>query len=374
MSSIKVEKVIGVREGSKQDSDVCESRREYLVIRQGSDDGAAWIPESQLSDRECLLAIDKYKSTVEEQLKTLLTRKSTNSQVPVTNSVGQDLSGSLTLCYQHKIANEFLDLCMEKQLQEKSENKEEKPKQNEFKCTVCNFVGSNLQNLKRHLNVHLDIKPFSCSYCGTRYKQKADLKRHVSIKHTQTAPKFECEHCKKIFGRKSELNRHVSTIHKKPASNECKCCKIKFESRLELEVHIAANHFACKLCPNLVYYARKADLKVHNTNKHNEKDSQNFKCAICNSSFNWKKDLKRHERQAHSFLGEPLQCDACKEVFFEKWAFFDHQKHRRCFSIPELPTILQPEFMINLQREELALSLSTKDQNQGLAKLSPEVP
>ena len=123
MSSIKVEKVIGVREGSKQDSDVCESRREYLVIRQGIDDGAVWIPESQLSDRECLLAIEKYKSTVEEQLKTLLTRKSTNSQVPVTNSIGQDLSGSLTLSYQHKIANEFLDLCMEKQLQEKSENK-----------------------------------------------------------------------------------------------------------------------------------------------------------------------------------------------------------------------------------------------------------
>jgi len=335
---MKVEKVIGVREGSQQE-------REYFVIEQSSDDDKGlWVPESQLSDSECVLAIENYKATVENQLQALLHRK--GGQIPA----GQESNAPLT--NQQRIANEFLDLCtpINQQKQDKSsvsqaQSPEEKnPKPKEFKCTVCNFVASNLQNLKRHLNVHLDIKPFTCSYCGTRYKQKADLKRHVSMKHTQTAPKFECEHCKKTFGRKSELNRHVSTLHKNPATSECKCCKVKFESRLELEVHIAASHFVCKLCPNLVYYARKADLKVHNTNKHNENDSPNFICAICNSTFNWKKDLKRHERQAHSFLGEPLQCDACKEVFFEKWAFLDHQKHRRCFSIPELPTILQAEF------------------------------
>lgn len=134
---MKVEKVIGVREGS-------QNQREYLVLKQGSDD-SIWLPESQLSEND--LAIEKYKSTVEDQLKTLLHRK--NSQVPAV----QDSSASLT--YQHMIANEFPVLCMEQQRHDnsrvsKSSDEKHSPdqKMKEFKCTVCNFVASTLQNLK----------------------------------------------------------------------------------------------------------------------------------------------------------------------------------------------------------------------------------
>lgn len=55
---------------------------------------------------------------------------------------------------------------------------------------VC-FVDS----LRRHQNLHLNVKPFICEICGAAYSEAKVLKRHMG-KHDGTYEKrFSCEVC-----------------------------------------------------------------------------------------------------------------------------------------------------------------------------------
>lgn len=49
-------------------------------------------------------------------------------------------------------------------------------------CSHCPFVGKNPAELKRHLRVHSDEKPFVCRTCNYSSKWKCDLKKHCESK------------------------------------------------------------------------------------------------------------------------------------------------------------------------------------------------
>ena len=45
-------------------------------------------------------------------------------------------------------------------------------------CKVCGKTFSKPNNLRKHMVVHEDARPFRCSHCGKAFKQKAHLKKH----------------------------------------------------------------------------------------------------------------------------------------------------------------------------------------------------
>lgn len=71
----------------------------------------------------------------------------------------------------------------------------------------CNKKFNRFHNLKSHLIVHTDGKPFKCNQCDLSFRRNHDLRRHVRM-HLGFKP-FSCRKCGKGFCRSDALKRHV---------------------------------------------------------------------------------------------------------------------------------------------------------------------
>ncbi|KAL3275251.1 hypothetical protein HHI36_020020 [Cryptolaemus montrouzieri] len=54
--------------------------------------------------------------------------------------------------------------------------------------------------------------PFRCSQCGKRYKQKANLNRHLRYE-CGIVPKYKCPYCSHMTKRKFSLKMHIGVVH-----------------------------------------------------------------------------------------------------------------------------------------------------------------
>ncbi|OMJ80506.1 hypothetical protein SteCoe_19200 [Stentor coeruleus] len=46
------------------------------------------------------------------------------------------------------------------------------------KCSICNKEFVDYDNLKEHLTIHSNTKPYSCTLCGKNYRNKCMMIRH----------------------------------------------------------------------------------------------------------------------------------------------------------------------------------------------------
>lgn len=51
-------------------------------------------------------------------------------------------------------------------------------KKREVECQVCHKTFRILQNLVEHTYIHLNIKPYSCEFCGDSFRHKASFLAH----------------------------------------------------------------------------------------------------------------------------------------------------------------------------------------------------
>uniref|UniRef100_A0A671MIQ9 C2H2-type domain-containing protein n=1 Tax=Sinocyclocheilus anshuiensis TaxID=1608454 RepID=A0A671MIQ9_9TELE len=82
-----------------------------------------------------------------------------------------------------------------------------------FQSSICCCKFSFPSKLTRHLFVHFDVKPYTCTICRKSFKQ---LTRHI-LSHTDSRP-FKCQVCLKSFRYQGHLQLHVR-IHKKKGWN-----------------------------------------------------------------------------------------------------------------------------------------------------------
>lgn len=97
-------------------------------------------------------------------------------------------------------------------VQEKDEKSENVFK---FECDICAIKYQHLKTLKRHIqsthNIDQNMKFFKCTVCEHKSKSQYDLKQHMYI-HTDERP-YKCLTCDASFTQNSNLKRHIQRKH-----------------------------------------------------------------------------------------------------------------------------------------------------------------
>lgn len=93
-------------------------------------------------------------------------------------------------------------------------------------CNFCDkeFLGGN--DLRKHIRIHTDERPFECQHCGQRFRQGGCLKNHIASQHG-TSETFTCYYCNKSFPIKERLRLHMR-LHSGEKPYHCKICFKRF--------------------------------------------------------------------------------------------------------------------------------------------------
>uniref|UniRef100_A0A0N5CY88 Myoneurin n=1 Tax=Thelazia callipaeda TaxID=103827 RepID=A0A0N5CY88_THECL len=115
-------------------------------------------------------------------------------------------------------------------------------------------------------------KPFKCSFCDHRTKEKSALDKHIRCIHTLETP-YKCPYCHQGFKIQSNLVRHIrSHTGEKPYC--CKKCGTMYADKKNMDAHIFREHLKGELfeCPEELCKARfwrKDRFLVHCSRSHN---------------------------------------------------------------------------------------------------------
>lgn len=95
-----------------------------------------------------------------------------------------------------------------------------------YQCEVCQKEFGYSNDLRKHLRIHLDERPFSCTQCNKTFRQAGCLKNHIACQHG-TDISYTCDYCTKSFPIKERLRLHLR-IHSGFKPYHCLICMKKF--------------------------------------------------------------------------------------------------------------------------------------------------
>ncbi|XP_005176663.1 zinc finger protein 16-like [Musca domestica] len=91
------------------------------------------------------------------------------------------------------------------------------PFTNSFHCNVCSVQFKMQRNLRRHMLIHTDLRPFQCLFCEKAFKRKDNLQKHFREVHAEKP--FKCTDCDKKFFTYKQLDKHLKTNRHKVMAN-----------------------------------------------------------------------------------------------------------------------------------------------------------
>lgn len=212
-------------------------------------------------------------------------------------------------------------------------NKKSKPKS----CSYCEEILEDRRAYKIHINtLHPDVKDHVCSECGSAYKHKCDLNRHIKYVHVlcgkrkQPKPKRkQCPKCEKTFQQKFALENHITVVHEGKIPYVCPQCGKGFKNAQGLKGHIITIHeksksFLCSLCPSS--YLMKSALDLHMRTVHEK--IKPCLCPQCGKNFPTQGGVNYHVKRVHDKDPNAVSisvCKMCQEEFKSKYELNNHK-------------------------------------------------
>uniref|UniRef100_A0A8D8F5T1 Zinc finger and SCAN domain-containing protein 2 n=1 Tax=Culex pipiens TaxID=7175 RepID=A0A8D8F5T1_CULPI len=140
-----------------------------------------------------------------------------------------------------------------------------------FDCDECDAKLQTPSHLKTHKELYHDEPKYDCNFCGKKFKRKEIAVKH-QITHSKANKKYPCAKCDKTFGTTTNLKRHMN-VHLPVRPYPCPTCEKRFSSKQAMEIHAKLNcanvregKITCPFCRKK--YLVRATFKKHIEEKH----------------------------------------------------------------------------------------------------------
>ncbi|XP_072319957.1 uncharacterized protein [Eucyclogobius newberryi] len=204
--------------------------------------------------------------------------------------------------------------------------------QGRYTCTVCGQNLSNWIEFKNHKGLH-EPGVVCCPFCDKQFKHKSLYLTHIKV-HKNGARRipgiqksFACSDCGSVFKRKNHLKRHILR-HRKETNGEyytCNTCEQTFAFPEDLKRHMKKHekerNGICPMCSES--FSSPEELQAHKEEVHNK----TYPCSVCGKKFKLEHALKKHEE---SHVNGQYYCVRCSKFFQKQSHYKRHmQVHRK---------------------------------------------